>query len=94
MKDLAKRRDECAGLVHLGLQTLHDGDGSEVPAAAEELTAFLRKAGEWLDGEPVTLDDVRCGLMRLRETRQVLALFGATAEDTRYALRSAVARSA
>jgi hypothetical protein len=87
---MATDTDVIAGIVDLCLQTLHDGDGSEVPATAEGIARFARAADERCRGELITVDDVRRGLVRLRETRQVLAIAGEN-NETRYVLRRAVA---
>jgi hypothetical protein len=81
-----ERANKLAALVDLALQTLHDGDGSEVPATADDLTRFMRSADERIGDELVTVDDVRCGLLRLREAKQVLAI-ACSDGATRYALR-------
>lgn len=73
----------CASMVEIVLRTMEDApiDG-DPPRSAVGICEFARAADERVLGQRVTIHDVRCGLLTLRQCGRVVAA-DATPESQR-----------
>jgi hypothetical protein len=90
----SKRRLEyltaCEERVFTALDSM-EGIGWPGPYTAKRVCDVLRGAEERILGEPITMDDVLCGLLQLRKKRALVAV--AKGEETFYALKPGIARA-